>query len=284
MIDNQKSQIESKLQKLAHKKHLQIVKRCNEAILFALGVAKLQGFTKIYIPASGGWLTYEQFAKKVGLGVITVPTFDEQLDVDFLRDNLDAQSILLCHTLAGYHAILPTPTLREICDATKALYIEDICGSIGKILPLGDVVVCSFGNAKPLSVGMGGFIASDNILYTQNNTEFVASSDFLEKLDLAITQLPNVLNYFYTKRNEIETKFNLEFETEIRAGWIRIISSQYAIVLIAEYAQTPQYEQEKIAQKIISFCELLGIEHTLCPRYIRHDKLAISVEIKRLTQ
>ena len=54
--------------------------------------------------------------------------------------------------------------------------------------------------------------------------------------------------------------------------------SHKSLVVIVEYKN----EQEK--NEIIKYCNKKKIEYTQCPRYIRVNKQAISIEIKRQIQ
>ena len=59
------------------KKYVKLVNRGNSAIKLALKIAKAKGFSQVYIPDQGGWLTYRQFPKKMGFNVIEIKTVDK---------------------------------------------------------------------------------------------------------------------------------------------------------------------------------------------------------------
>jgi hypothetical protein len=272
------SQLEEKcMQKLLEfsgKSNLRITKRCNEAILMALKTAKQAKKTKLFIPESGGFLTYEQFGKKLGFEIIFVPTENEVLSSEFLAQHLDAQSVLLYHRLAGYHTLLPGEKYALIAQNACALCIEDICGCVGIIKPYGDVIVCSFGNAKPLLVGEGGFIASNDSAYTLLESEFNPDDSFFLRLDAAILKLRYRYEFFSQKRDLVLDELKkLRTQKKITCT---PLADTYASTIIAPFLT----EDEK--DILMKLAEELKIEVTLCPRYIRHKNPAISFEIKRL--
>ena len=156
------TEILAKLKELAQMKYAFITKRANHSILLPLKIAKANGYETVYIQESGGWITYDQFARKLKLSIEQIPTQNEELILTNLK--LNSKSIILIHSLAGYHKTIDTTKLRTLADAQGALFIEDMCGTFGNTKPNGHIILGSFGNAKPLSVGAGGFIATNDAL------------------------------------------------------------------------------------------------------------------------
>jgi hypothetical protein len=267
------------LKTFANKAHVKFTKRCNEAILMALTYAKKKGKTRLCIPECGGFITYEQFGKKLGFEVVFVPTIDEVLDENFLKQELMQSDVLLFHRLAGYHTLLSAQTYVQLTKTAGALCVEDICGCVGKITPVGDIVVCSFGNAKPICVGEGGFIASDIGEVIDEESAFNPTIEFFEKLHVAIRNLDKTYALYYTKRDTLRIDIeNLQRNSPHVTQNIRIIADAHAIVLIAEYATQIEKEQ------LVTLAQMHNLEYTQCPRYIRHNMQALSFEIKRLAQ
>jgi len=263
----------SQIQKLTGQQQIILTSRCNAAILLALKVAKQLGYSSVTIPDWGGWMTYEQFATKLKLPVHKIKTDDGQIDAKELK--LTEKTILLLHSLAGYHWRLDTKEIAAAAKRDGALFVEDICGSIGDgAETYGDIVVCSFGAAKPVNFGTGGFFATNTIaLYSLANAllepidpETFDQQSLLDKL--TPLNLSKRRTKLFTRRDEMRLLFE-------KAGFVCDGDSS-ALVLIVPYSS----ESQKAA--IIGICAASGIEYTECPRYIRSGKRAISVEIKRL--
>jgi len=263
--------ITKQIQELTGQSHVILTNRCNSAIMLALKVAKQLGYSSVTIPDWGGWMTYEQFAKKMQLPVHKIKTEDGKIDPASLK--LENKTILLLHSLAGYHWRLDTEEIAVVAKRDGALFVEDVCGTIGEPA-FGDIVVCSFGPAKPVNFGTGGFFATNVIaLYSLANSLHDALDSEMFEHQLLLDKLtPLNLNKrkakLFTARDKIKSVFE-------KAGFVCEGDSS-ALVLIVPYSS----ELQKAA--IIGICVTSSVEFTECPRYIRSSKQAISVEIKRL--
>lgn len=256
------------IQKLTGKKNVLLTKRCNTAIMLAMKVGKQLGYTSITIPDVGGWMTYEQFAVKLKLPVHKINTDDGKIDAKKLK--LVPKTMLFVHSLAGYHWKLDTKAISSVCKRDDALFVEDICGSVGEPV-FGDIVVCSFGAAKPVNFGTGGFFATDNDEYfsiasSQNEPVVFEAQALLDKL--TPVNLEKRKNHLFAARDKLRTVFE-------HAGFI-VEGDSKALVLIIPYSTA---DQQKAIEEM---CVAHHVEWTVCPRYIRSKKQAISVEIKRL--
>lgn len=259
------------IQKLTGKKHVMLTTRCNAAILLGLKVAKHLGYNSVTIPDVGGWMTYEQFAVKLKMPLHKIKTDDGIIDVDTLK--LKPKTVLLIHSLAGYHWRLDTKKLAAICKRDGALFIEDVCGTIGEPTH-GDIVVCSFGSAKPVDFGHGGFFAMEDVLWFEI-AKMYAEPIEIEEQHLLDKLTPVNLNKRKKKLFDVREKLRSVFEKEefVPEG------DSKALVLIVPY------EDAEEKARIIDLCvnnKVQTVEYTECPRYIRSGKQAISVEIKRL--
>lgn len=255
----------SELQKLTNCRNVTLVSRGNKAILAALRFAKTHGYERVYIPDVGGWMMYEPLAKKAKLSVIHIETDDGMIDPSTLM--FEENSVVLVHALAGYHKALPMLEIKKVCEACSCLLIEDCVGLLS-YPTVGDIVVGSFGKAKPINFGEGGFVATNNDdwhSYFAPYSESFDSPTLLEK----ILHVRERLTFLYAKRDEFRAKFS-------DAGF-HVLGDMYALVLIIPYDD----EEEKT--EIVRICSELKVEYTECPRYIRSNRQAISVEVKRLT-
>ncbi|MFT4313083.1 MAG: hypothetical protein ACMXYA_01630 [Candidatus Woesearchaeota archaeon] len=248
------------LRAYTHVPHISLAPRANAAIKKSLKFAKEKGYTTVLIPDEGGWMTYEPFAKKIGL------------EVEFLKTNhgilipekcpITAKSVLLIHTLAGYHSKQPTEALRKLCDAKNALFIEDMCGA-PHIRGQGHIILGSFGNAKPINFGTGGFIGTEN-------AEWFEKLKFSTKLEepVLLEKVKNVkerLHQLYKKKTECIQLL----EEKGLLYWC----DEYGIVIIVPFEQSPD--------PILNIAKKCHVEYETCPRYIRTLTQAISLEIKR---
>lgn len=258
----------TKLKEYSGKEYVLLTKRANQSLLTALRFAKSEGYENVYIPQSGGWMTYEPFVKRLKLNLEKMPTENE----DILFDKLDIQpkSVILIHSLGGYHKTIDTKKMRGIADKANALFIEDTCGTFGSRPCFGHIVVGSFGNAKPINLSHGGFIATNDKSHYDIFAEKVTSEltvDDVKKLEHKLHSLDKRYQFLFQRRDEILSKLPSQFNP---------ICDENALVIIVPF----KTEQER--DELVAFCDSQTVEHTECPRYIRHDKPAISIEIKRL--
>jgi hypothetical protein len=248
-------------------KYITTHERGNAAITIALRAAKRLGHTTVFIPDTGGWMYYEPIAIKLGLVVKKIPTEDGFIDPKTIQSlNLKKTDILLLHANAGYFKKLPTKEYKDITSKIGVLFIEDVCGTFGYDVH-GDIVLGSFGKAKPIDYGAGGFLATNLDEYAQ---EFKDHQIALENTELEqkILAVKSRLAFLYALRNQIAT--------QLQQSGFKTIFDETAIVIITPYAD----ESQKNA--IVHILTKNNIEHTVCPRYIRSNKTAICAEIKRV--
>jgi hypothetical protein len=294
-----------KLKKLVNKKELYFTKRCNKSIELAviLALSRLNSKKErfLLVQEEGGWITYKNYAKKHKMTLINLKMENGKIVNEELKKAINrcgGNAILIMHSLPGYSYTEDMKKIKEtIKDAIKGkikeaidgeikqiILINDCCGSIGtNSATVGDIIVCSFGEAKPLSIGKegasGGFIASDNFYeFSNKDLLFIAEKDAAEiinfqKLNIIIDSLQERLLRWHMKAREVKKElikkgFNiLNQEEEGSDGGINVL---------AEFSD----EDEK--ERLINYCADNRIEYTECPRYIRTNRKALSLEIKRL--
>jgi hypothetical protein len=306
-----KDKIKDLLVDITKKKHILITKRGNASIEEVMKLAKTLGREKVLIQDQGGWITYKQFANKHGLMCIELKTDYGLTNLEDLEKKADGKSILIVNSLTGYHAEEDMKKISEICEKKHCLLVNDVSGSIGlKIATYGNIILGSFNKWKPVNLGFAGFLAFDDkvpshfeiipetkklvqkffdiipyfkisvvekkepidentqeSLISQNFQEYELKEKDLEKL---YEKIKNV-----GKRNKFFSEIHWKIKKELKKFEI-IHPKSYGINVIVKFNN----EEEK--NKIIKYCDDNKYEYTECPRYIRVNENAISIEVKRL--
>ncbi|HLP79374.1 MAG TPA: hypothetical protein VK158_01960 [Acidobacteriota bacterium] len=255
----------TKLNEYTTKKYVTLFSRCNAAILASLKTAKALGFENVFIPDVAGWLTYEPYSKKAKLIAHKIITNHGVIDSQTL--NLPPKSVLIYHALAGYHTLQDSKKIVEKAKKQDAIVIEDVCGSFS--LPtFGDIVVASFGKGKPVNFGTGGFAATNDEKIHAELQKQQESLDYdMKALLVHLNDVPSRVKYLKTLTQS--TKSDLQ-----KIGF-NPVADKDALVVIVPYTT----DEEK--SRIETFCKEKELEIENCPRYIRSDKKAISIEVKR---
>jgi len=257
------------LKKLTNHNHVEILTRGNSAIFSALHLVKRE----ILIPEEGGWLTYQQYPQKLKLKTTKVKTHHAILDLNDLKQKTKTADALLYQNPGGYHAEQPLMEIYLICKKNNCLVILDVSGGIGTKLCNGnyaDIIVGSFGRWKLINAHTGGFISCKNKeSFNKIKPSFKVLNDEnkLKTINNNIINLNKRIGFLLNKRKKIISdlkNFNLTNKNHL------------GFVLIIKFAA----QQEK--EKIINYCKKKHLEYTECPRYIRINQKAISIEIKRI--
>ena len=125
-----------------------------------------------------------------------------------------------------------------------------------------DIIIGSFGKWKLVDAGKGGFIATDEEL----EVEEVTDKETLKLIETKLLELPERIKYLTKIRNKVLIDLK---------DYNIIKPYDQGIVVIVKYK-----DQEEKAD-IETYCQKNDLEWTECPRYIRINEQAISVEIKR---
>jgi len=266
-----KEQIISKLKELTKHNYIGILLKGDKAIWSALHLVK----KKLLIPEEGGWMSYEKFPKKLNLDTDKVKCNNAIIDLEDLKEKVTEADVFLYQNPGGYHAEQDIKQVYEICKENNCLVVLDISGAIGTKLCDGnyaDVMLGSFGKWKLIDAGTGGFIScKEESIFNQIKDTFEVLDDE-EQLDIInkkINDLPNRIKFLTERRNKV-----LEDLKEYNI----INKDHLGFVVIVEFTT------DNVRESIINYCNNNNLEYTECPRYIRINKTAISIEIKRISQ
>tara|TARA_Y100000310_G_C20561116_1_gene753106 strand:+ start:47 stop:874 length:828 start_codon:yes stop_codon:yes gene_type:complete len=272
-----KNKIVRQLKELVGHDYVAVVKRGNSAINSAFSV--VNKYKKVLIPAEGGWLHYKTASKMAGLNVVEVSCDDAKIDLHDLKEKLLTGEFgaLIYQNPGGYFAEQKVKRIKELCSEFNCLVILDVSGSLGTKLCSGkfaDLVVGSFGKWKLVEAKVGGFISmSDKELWDKlgKNLDFLNDDVSLLKINQKLNELPERIRFLESVRDKIVTDL-------LEQGKSIVYPDELGFVVLVKF--TTDYEKDNI----INYCQLHKYEWTECPRYIRLNKKAISIEVKRLQQ
>jgi len=306
--------IKSFLRDLTKKRNVLLVRRGNSAIMEVIKLAKSLDKTKVLIQDQGGWITYKQFANKFGLMCIEVKTDYGLTDFEDLEKKADGKSIFIINSLTGYYAEENMHKIEKICNKKHCLLVNDVSGSIGlKLARYGNIVLGSFNRWKPINLFKGGFISFDDKIPSNYELDretnklvqkFFDMNEYFKNLEVSETSFNDeidkvsehaqkslISDKFEFKENELEKlydklknlgkrhKFFHKKHWQIKKDLktFNIIHRKHNGINVIV-----KYDNEEEKNKIIKYCEDNHLEYTECPRYIRVNEQAISIEVKRL--
>lgn len=266
-----KTECEAILKVLTGKEYVVFSSRCNEAISHSFRLVANLGRTHLLKQEEGGWLSYAKYAKQTGLTLTEMVTLNGRLPIkELLYYGMD--EALIVNSLAGYVANLNMPDIYNRCIQQDILLINDVSASIGTDLAkYGDIVVGSFGKAKPVNLGTGGFFAtSDKQLYDS----FV---ELQPPVEIDYNALMKKLKNLSDRREFLETKA-ASVRQDLKSFDVVAPESTHALNVIV------RFESDEQKNNITRYCDTNNLEYTLCPREIRILDDAVSIEIKRLSE
>lgn len=262
-----KQEIIVKLKKLTKHNYLELVQRGNKAILAAFQLAQKE----VLIPSEGGWITYQQYPKKLNLKLTELKTKDAVLDLEDLKVKSKKADLLIYQNPGGYFAEQPYQEIYKICKKNNCLVVLDVSGCIGTDLCDGnyaDIMLSSFGKWKLVEAQGGGFIScQDQRLFNQLKLKPLEEKNKLKKILVSLEKLNSRIMFLLSKREQILEDLK-EFEI--------LHPKDLGFVVVVKY----KLKEEK--NKLIRYCKKNNLEYTECPRYIRVNEIALSIELKRL--
>ena len=269
------SKVKNKILNLTGHSNVEITIRGNTAIAAALSVFAEGDI--ILIPEEGGWLSYKTLPKKQGLQEIEVKCNDAVIDLIDLQDKLLKlkPSAFLYENPGGYFAEQNAEEIYRICKENHCLVIMDVSGCIGTSLCKGDyadIIVGSFGEWKLIEAHVGGFVSSNNLnLLNKMNLIKLSNNEDLKKINQKIDELPERIKSLLTIRKKVIADLSSN-------GFSNNIIHPTGLGFVVVVAFSNEAEKEKL----VSYCKENILEWTECPRYIRVNRKAISIEIKRI--
>jgi hypothetical protein len=252
------------------KNNVYLTQRGNKSILYALKMAKSLSKRKVLIQDQGGWITYLQYPEKLKMELVKIKTDLGIMDANELSKKCNSDTVLLVNSLSGYFAEQPIGLLNAICKQKNAMMINDASGSIGtESAKFGDIIIGSFGDKKPIDIDYGGFIAFDNSLGVDKSIleGTIFDDSKLNSLLLNLENLPKRLRFLEKHTTKIKNDLSQ----------MKIIHPDLRGINVV-VAFKDKFERERI----INYCNEQNYEYTECPRYIRVNVDAISIEVKRL--
>lgn len=239
------------LEELTGKKYVTLLPRCNRGILLVLRWAKDQGYEDLYFPDQGGWITYEQYGRKLKFKLHKLMTKRGMIHFNRVKEN----SVVIFHDMPAYATFQNDVDMKEMKEK-NILVINDITGSVGVRKPKGDIIVCSFGKTKIINVGYGGCIASDIDLGIEEEFNHKYDEQLREKVD----KYKERLDFLYQKKREILSQLK-----------------EYEIIY-------PEGEGVNILVKghdVEKLCKEKGWPYKKCPMDIKLNEKAISIEVQQ---
>jgi hypothetical protein len=187
-------------------------------------------------------------------------------------DHYGFDEVLLVNSLAGYIAMQDMSSIHSYCLKNDILLINDISGSIGSPeAKLGDLIIGSFGNAKPIDLGVGGFIAFDDDYLELFNKVIVD----LEEPIIEYSVLVEKLKGLDSRISFLKEKVSL-IKQDLKDKPIVHKNDGSALNVVVRFKNSSEREE------LESYCRENNLEFTVCPREIRINDDAISIEVKRL--
>ncbi|MGM5480309.1 MAG: DegT/DnrJ/EryC1/StrS family aminotransferase [Nanobdellota archaeon] len=257
------------LKVITAKKHVLFTRRGNRSILFALKTVKELGKSNVLMQDQGGWMTYEELIEKADLNPLHIITYDGIINEKELEVH-DHDSALLINSMPGYFSLHNMADIYAKAITSNQYVINDVSGSIGTTQAKeGDIILGSFRKAKPVNLGKGGFIATDD-----EDIFTIIKEQADEEPELDYVKLAEKLKNLEQRR---EYLLSIAKKVKKDLGEYDIIYPEHSgLNVVIKYAD------EKEKQDIIKYCNKENLEYTECPREIRVLDNAISIEIKRL--
>jgi hypothetical protein len=281
------------IRKTTSHKNVKLTDSGNKAIYAAFYYLRETGYKQIIIPDQGGWITYKQYPKKLKLDIIELKTDNglvimKELEsvcktAQKLSEDGKGKTAFIVTSLAGYFADQDLKMISEVCKKYGVLLIEDtnaygydfddnkLCN--GK---LADIIVGSFGKWKVVNNKHGGFISAKNkeVMDVLEKSERVKEKikpkeldelKLLQNLELAHERLLFLIETCEQLKKEL-LGMDLNVLHKDKKGVVVVVS----------------FKDDKSKDKIIDYCKRNELEYEECPRYIRVNEKAISIEVKRL--
>jgi dTDP-4-amino-4,6-dideoxygalactose transaminase len=165
--EKMKTNIETQISKVINKKFAIAVFSGTIAIESALICLKIKKGDKVLISSSVCYSVFESIVRVGAIPVIVSPSQDFTLSPKDVQIVLNEEKDIKCIILVYQYGL--TQNTKRISEVTKNIpIIEDIAQAWNisikeaKIGEYSDIVITSFGKTKPISIGYGGAMFSNN--------------------------------------------------------------------------------------------------------------------------
>src|SRR3989338_513434 len=236
-------------------------------------VRQLSQQNVVLIPDQGGWVTYRQIPRKMKMLAFEYKTDYGVLDAKGLPLHLQNVNSLIYSNPAGYYADQQSQEIYKECSQRFPVIME-VSGCLGSETCDGrhaDIMIGSFGKWKPISIGTGGFIsfkaeeAYKAFLERKEHKEPSIEETKLHDLYAKLEAAPSIYKRYYEAVQQIKKDLG-NFEV--------LHPKSQGINVIVKF----NTEDEK--KLLVQYCEKNKYEYKLCPRYIRVNENALSIEVK----
>ena len=273
MKESVKEKVIEKIKEYTGHKYVHLTNCGDSAVFLAYYIVKKTNPKAfVLVPDQGGWLTYPNYPKILNFDVKKLETDYGVVKLKELEKQVKKVAAFITQNPAGYFAEQPMKYIHELCK-DKCILIEDVTGSLGSELCNGeyaDIMIGSFGKWKPINIGDGGFISTNNQDYFVKVKDiFSLTKTKLDYKDL-LEKLENV-----SKKYEFYNKTREKIINDLNKYDILHKDKKGINVVV-------KYKDDKEKQEVIKYCKKSNLEYTECPRYIRVEEQAISIEVKRL--
>ena len=232
----------------------------------------------ILIPDQGGWISFRTYPKIFGFNVKEVKTDKGVIDLKDLAKKSKNAAAFIVTSFAGYYAEQPIAEISEICRKNRCLLIEDASGAVGMMDDrlcngkYSDVIVGSFGRWKPINLGYGGFISAGKKEYFEKTDEIYSALKFNGNHEKLLERLENAgkrLDFLFQESKKIKTELH-------KHGYRAFHSGKRGLNVVVGFRSN----EEK--NGIIDYCKKNNYGFVVCPKDIRVNEKAISIEVKRM--
>lgn len=280
-----KEKVIQKIKELVQSDYIELTTRGNTAIEAALSI--LPKNKQVLIPEEGAWIHYRKAPGKLGLGFAEVKCDEAKINLTDLKQKLisgkGCYGAFLYQNPGGYFAEQPQKEIYELCKKQGCLVILDVSGSIGTDLcnqKYADILVCSFGKWKLVEAHIGGFIScQEQSLFSQLKRNSVEKT----VLDLKDESLKIILKQLSGLKQRIE--FLLKLRKTIISYLIKLgLKPNLVYPNDLGFVVVVKFNKEKEKQEIEKYCKSQGWPYCECPREIRINRKALSIEVKQLQE
>lgn len=272
-----KQELINRIREFTGHDYIKLLPSGDAAIFTAIYITKKVNKKAFFlIPDQAGWLTYQSYPKLFDVQIQEIKTNQGIIDLEDLKKHAPSGTAFIYSNPAGYFAEQPAKQIYDICKKANCPVVMDISGSFGLDWCNGDcadILVCSFGKWKIIDNNYGGFISAKNktffdegkVFYRMMEPHASLNKEIIKKIE----NLKTRLNFLLEKRKKVlEDLKDMDIIYPDKKGINVVI----------------KFKDQKEKDKILKYCENNQLEYTECPRYIRVNEQAISIEIKRLVE